>query len=78
MNCFQGTIAYAPQQAWLQNATLRDNILFTKPFNSDTYNKVVESCALTPDLRILPAGDATEIGEKVSENVPNGVHFVDS
>lgn len=59
-----GTIAYVSQQAWIQNATLKDNILFGMPYNKATYDKVVEACALKPDFDMLPAGDMTEIGEK--------------
>lgn len=59
-----GKIAYVSQQAWIQNATLQDNILFGKPLNLAFYNKVVEACALKPDFDMLPAGDQTEIGEK--------------
>ena len=55
-----------PQQAWIQNATVRDNILFGKPFYRQKYWEVVEACALNTDLDILPAGDSTEIGERVS------------
>ena len=62
----QSSIAYVPQQAWIQNATLRDNILFGTEHNSRAYDKVIEGCALTSDLDILPGGDMTEIGEKVS------------
>lgn len=29
------------------------------------YHRVLEACALLPDLALLPAADATEIGEKV-------------
>ena len=60
----RGTIAYVPQQAWMQNATLQDNITFGKRFRKDLYKKVLESCAMIPDLEMLPAGDKTEIGEK--------------
>lgn len=59
-----GAIAYVAQQAWIQNATLRDNILFGKTFNKSLYDKVIDACALTPDFAMLPAGDQTEIGEK--------------
>ncbi|XP_044271389.1 multidrug resistance-associated protein 1 isoform X7 [Tribolium madens] len=59
-----GSIAYVAQQAWIQNATLRDNILFGKSFDKSLYDKVVEACALNPDFAMLPAGDQTEIGEK--------------
>ena len=42
--------------------TLRDNILFGKPFDDKLYEKVIEACALKQDLDALPAGDQTEIG----------------
>ena len=59
-----GKIAYVPQQAWIQNSTLQGNITFGKRFNRDLYDRVVEACALKPDLEMLPGGDQTEIGEK--------------
>ncbi|XP_035389254.1 canalicular multispecific organic anion transporter 2 isoform X3 [Electrophorus electricus] len=60
----RGSVAYVPQQAWIQNATLRDNILFGKPYVEQKYRCVLNACALTPDLDVLPGGDQTEIGEK--------------
>uniref|UniRef100_A0A1I7UPW2 ABC-type glutathione-S-conjugate transporter n=1 Tax=Caenorhabditis tropicalis TaxID=1561998 RepID=A0A1I7UPW2_9PELO len=59
-----GTVAYVPQQAWIQNMSLKNNILFNKPFDLNHYNEVVTNCALKEDLANLPAGDSTEIGEK--------------
>lgn len=58
-------MAYVPQQAWIQNCTLRDNITFGQQGSETWYQQVVEACALLPDLDLLPAGDETEIGEKV-------------
>ncbi|XP_048027585.1 ATP-binding cassette sub-family C member 3 isoform X2 [Megalobrama amblycephala] len=60
----RGSVAYVPQQAWIQNCTLRDNILFGRPYVEHKYRCVLEACALTPDLEVLPGGDQTEIGEK--------------
>ncbi|XP_010712893.1 canalicular multispecific organic anion transporter 1 [Meleagris gallopavo] len=60
----QGSLAYVPQQAWIQNATLKDNILFGSELDETRYQKVIKACALLPDLELLPAGDQTEIGEK--------------
>ncbi|CAB1311777.1 unnamed protein product [Coregonus sp. 'balchen'] len=60
----RGSVAFVPQQAWIQNATLRDNILFGKAYNEQKYRCCLEACALTPDLEVLPGGDLTEIGEK--------------
>ncbi|EGT53641.1 hypothetical protein CAEBREN_30570 [Caenorhabditis brenneri] len=59
-----GRIAYIPQQAWIQNMTLRDNITFGSPFDRIRYEKVLDACALNADIKVLPAGDQTEIGEK--------------
>ena len=56
--------AFCPQYAWIQNATLKENILFGKPDEPDWYSEVVDACALRPDLEILPDGDRTEIGER--------------
>lgn len=61
----QGSVAYVPQQAWIQNASLKDNILFCGERKESWYHRVLEACALLPDLDILPARDSTEIGEKV-------------
>ena len=58
------TRAFCPQYAWIQNATVRENILFGKDMDQKWYNEVVDACALRPDLDMLPAGDATEIGER--------------
>ncbi|XP_049439277.1 multidrug resistance-associated protein 1-like [Epinephelus fuscoguttatus] len=60
----KGSVAYVPQQAWIQNASLKDNILFGGERKESWYHRVLEACALLPDLDILPAGDSTEIGEK--------------
>ncbi|KFV57602.1 Canalicular multispecific organic anion transporter 1, partial [Tyto alba] len=60
----QGSLAYVPQQAWIQNATLKDNILFGSELDEARYQQVIKACALLPDLELLPAGDQTEIGEK--------------
>ncbi|OQV17373.1 Canalicular multispecific organic anion transporter 2 [Hypsibius exemplaris] len=60
----KGTVAYVPQQAWIQNMTLRENILFGKPYEKERYDKVLDACAMKPDLDMLDAGDQTEIGEK--------------
>ncbi|KAL7641498.1 UNVERIFIED_CONTAM: hypothetical protein RMT77_007369 [Armadillidium vulgare] len=58
------SLAYVPQQAWIQNETIKENILFGKEFHSALYNKVVSACALEPDFKMLANGDQTEIGEK--------------
>jgi ATP-binding cassette subfamily C (CFTR/MRP) protein 1 len=56
--------AFCPQYAWIQNATVRENIVFGKDFDQKWYDEVVDACALRADLEMLPAGDRTEIGER--------------
>ncbi|KAL1635190.1 ATP-binding cassette transporter yor1 [Neofusicoccum ribis] len=58
------TRAFCPQYAWIQNATVRDNIVFGKEFRQDWYDRVVDACALRADFDMLPNGDMTEIGER--------------
>uniref|UniRef100_A0A8C6W973 ATP-binding cassette, sub-family member 2 n=1 Tax=Nannospalax galili TaxID=1026970 RepID=A0A8C6W973_NANGA len=60
----KGTTAYVPQQSWIQNGTIKDNILFGSELNEEKYQQVLEACALLPDLEMLPGGDLAEIGEK--------------
>ncbi|XP_075710611.1 multidrug resistance-associated protein 1-like [Rhinoderma darwinii] len=60
----KGSVAYVSQQAWIQNALFQENILFGQPLNKPFYERVVEACALLPDLELLPHRDQTEIGER--------------
>ncbi|KAL5499194.1 hypothetical protein ACEPAH_1712 [Sanghuangporus vaninii] len=59
-----GTCAYVPQTSWLQNASIKDNILFNLPYVEDRYRKTIDACALIEDLAILEDGDQTEVGER--------------
>ena len=59
-----GKIAYVSQNSWIQNKTLKDNILFHNEYNHERYEEVLRVCELNKDLENLEAGDMTEIGEK--------------
>lgn len=59
-----GTVSYVSQTAWIQNASLRANILFGQEYEEEKYNAVVAACGLVVDLASLPDGDMTDIGEK--------------
>ena len=59
-----GKTAYVPQQAWIQNNTLKNNILFGNEYDEAKYDRILEACSLLSDIEIMPAGDETEIGEK--------------
>ncbi|CAG2107663.1 unnamed protein product, partial [Medioppia subpectinata] len=59
-----GTVAYAAQEPWNFNDSVRNNILFGREYDEDRYKQVVEVCALERDLQIMPYGDKTLVGEK--------------
>ncbi|KAL7793341.1 P-loop containing nucleoside triphosphate hydrolase protein [Trichoderma afarasin] len=61
---FGASRAFCPQYAWIQNASLQNNIIFGKDMDKDWYKEVIRACALQPDLDMLPNGDMTEIGER--------------
>lgn len=58
------TVAYVAQSAWLVNANIRDNILFSSEMDESRYRNVIVACALERDLDILDNGDETLVGEK--------------
>lgn len=55
-------IAYVAQIPWIENASIKDNIVFGLPFDQERYDKTVEVCALKKDLEMLTDGENTEIG----------------
>ncbi|WFD27284.1 hypothetical protein MNAN1_002280 [Malassezia nana] len=57
-------VAFCSQSAWIQNATVRDNIVFGQPWDEKRYWSCVERAELMSDLAQLQGGDMTEIGEK--------------
>ena len=59
-----GKISYVGQEAWIQNNTVQNNILFYQPYNPEKYQKILNLCELNQDLNSLNGGDLTEIGEK--------------
>ncbi|PIL29334.1 ATP-binding cassette transporter [Ganoderma sinense ZZ0214-1] len=60
----EGGVAYAAQESWVQNDTIKNNIVFGAPFHEVRYKKVLKQCALERDLSLFDAGDQTEVGEK--------------
>jgi ABC-type multidrug transport system fused ATPase/permease subunit len=61
---YMGSIAYISQSPFLINDTLRENVLFGCVYDSKKYVRVLKMCELIDDLKILPAGDMTQIGER--------------
>lgn len=55
-------IAFVAQVPWIENATIKDNILFGLPYDRDRYQKVLFACSLERDLNVLSDGELTDIG----------------
>lgn len=60
----RGRTAYVGQSAWIQNATIKDSILFGKELDEGKYLETIRVCSLTQDLAQMTFGDKTEIGER--------------
>ncbi|XP_060079358.1 ATP-binding cassette sub-family C member 5-like [Ylistrum balloti] len=60
----KGSIAYVSQQAWIMNASARENILFGQVYDEEKYKNVVHACSLEEDFKDFVDGDMTEIGER--------------
>jgi ATP-binding cassette subfamily C (CFTR/MRP) protein 1 len=56
--------AVCPQQAWILNATIRENITFDTDWDEERYQRVVVAASLQRDFAILPRGDVTIVGER--------------
>ncbi|KAH0544123.1 probable multidrug resistance-associated protein lethal(2)03659 [Cotesia glomerata] len=59
-----GKIAYASQEPWLFAGSVRQNILFGRPWDAKKYDKVVKVCQLRRDFSLFPYGDKTIVGER--------------
>jgi ABC-type transport system involved in cytochrome bd biosynthesis fused ATPase/permease subunit len=59
-----GLIAYVAQEPWIQNTSIKGNIVFEKPFKEKFYKQVLDACQLVPELRKLTAGESTLIWDK--------------
>lgn len=58
-----GGISFCAQQPWLQQKSVRENILFGESMDMERYKAVLEVCALMPDIELFDDGDLQEIGE---------------
>ena len=59
-----GSVALVGQEAWIQNNSIKKNILFGSAYEHKKYKTVLEVSQLTKDFEALPAGENTQIGEK--------------
>lgn len=70
-------MAYVPQEAWVQNTSVAENVCFRQELNLSWLERVLEACALWPDVGSFPAGVHTQIGEQVRAGLlGTGRHYV--
>ncbi|KAI9369385.1 P-loop containing nucleoside triphosphate hydrolase protein [Aspergillus egyptiacus] len=55
-------VAYVAQNPWMENASIRENILFGLPYDKQRYRKTLFASGLEKDMKMLPDGDLTDIG----------------
>ena len=60
----RGSVAFVAQRPFLLSASVRDNILFGRPFDAERYARVLDACALTADVADMAAGDGTVVGPR--------------
>ena len=61
---FAGKMSYAPQVPWMQQATIKENIVCCEPWDALRFKAVVHACALDPDFEQMPLGADTPVAEK--------------
>uniref|UniRef100_A0A8H7KFW9 ABC transporter n=1 Tax=Bionectria ochroleuca TaxID=29856 RepID=A0A8H7KFW9_BIOOC len=55
-------IGYCDQTPWVQNTSIKANIVGQSPLDDKWFSQVVQCCALDEDLAIFPLGDQTFVG----------------
>lgn len=58
------SVGYCEQAPWLQNITVRDNIIGQSNYDEKWLSVVIDACALDEDLLTLPHGDLTHVGSR--------------
>mmetsp|Transcript_18358 Transcript_18358/g.26582 ORF Transcript_18358/g.26582 Transcript_18358/m.26582 type:complete len:1406 (-) Transcript_18358:280-4497(-) len=58
------TMAYASQDSWIMDGTVRENILMGRPFEQSWYTSVVQATGLSVDFVQFRDGDATIVGDR--------------
>ena len=61
---YSGKLAFIPQEAWIRNGSVRDNVIFSLPYEKEKYKKVLSMTGLDSDIKQLKNGSKTLIGEK--------------
>jgi ATP-binding cassette subfamily C (CFTR/MRP) protein 4 len=58
------SVAYLPQNSFIMNCSIRENIIMDHPYDEDWFCDVIDACQLTLDLKTFSNGDLTVIGDR--------------
>uniref|UniRef100_A0A673VHU3 ABC-type glutathione-S-conjugate transporter n=1 Tax=Suricata suricatta TaxID=37032 RepID=A0A673VHU3_SURSU len=72
----KGSVAYVPQEAWVQNTSVVENVCFRQELDPVWLETVLQACALRPDVCSFPAGIHTKIGEQTRILVTHALHVL--
>lgn len=59
-----GIISYAAQQSWVFEGSVKNNIVFTEPYDEERYRLVTRACSLERDFELMLHGDQTIVGDR--------------
>ncbi|TQV92229.1 ABC bile acid transporter [Cordyceps javanica] len=57
-----GSVAFVSQPPWIEDCSIKDNIIFGYTFDAERYHNVLQVCGLTHDIDTLGNGDLTVAG----------------
>ena len=60
----QSKISTMKYEVFIPFLSVKDNIMFGRPYKEKRYKKTIEACELQHDLDMFPDGGLTEVGER--------------
>ncbi|EGX92245.1 ATP-binding cassette transporter, putative [Cordyceps militaris CM01] len=55
-------VAYCDEQVWIQNRSIRENLICASNYDARWYSHVLSACQLLSDIQSFPSGDQTIVG----------------
>ena len=62
--CSTEKVAFVSQTPWVFSGTVRENIVFGRPFDEQQYLAALQACDLWKDILLFAKGDSTKLGER--------------
>lgn len=68
-------MSFVPQPPWIQDYSVKDNILFGYPFDQGRYKKLLQAGALNQDLHAFAGGDFAHAGTAQGSALSGGQNW---